>query len=269
MSDVTAQEGEQRKTKKVGAMTEKVAKKLSAAQELIEAEKIEEGLKELNDIMAFKKLTDYERAQVNYFYGYVEYLKENYQGAINFYRKVLQDEKVPEGLVSSARTTIAQLYFQLEDYPRTVSAVDDILKNQTTPRPDLYILKGTAQYQMDQFEKTIESVEEAISLAESRNADRVTQLQKNVTSAAGKYRVKYDRNNIDYISLANEVKKVLKLQLEQTRKGNEKYVQLEEEIKGLEADAKNLAIGPTKEQWWLLLRASYYSLEQMDQVKES
>ena len=33
-----------------------------------------------------------------------------------------------------------------------------------------------------------------------------------------------------------------------------KYVQLEEEIKGLEADAKNLAIGPTKEQWWLLLR---------------
>ena len=114
-------------------------------------------------------------------------------------------------------------------------------KIKQPPRPDLYILKGTAQYQMDQFEKTIESVEEAISLAESRNADRVTQLQKNVTSAAGKYRVKYDRNNIDYISLANEVKKVLKLQLEQTRKGNEKYVQLEEEIKGLEADAKNLS----------------------------
>ena len=137
MSDVTAQEGEQRKTKKVGAMTEKVAKKLSAAQELIEAEKIEEGLRELNDIMAFKKLTDYERAQVNYFYGYVEYLKENYQGAINFYRKVLQDEKVPEGLVSSARTTIAQLYFQLEDYPKTIAAVDEILKNQTTPRPEI------------------------------------------------------------------------------------------------------------------------------------
>ena len=44
VSEVAAQEGEQRKTKKVGAMTEKVAKKLSAAQELIEDEKIEEGL---------------------------------------------------------------------------------------------------------------------------------------------------------------------------------------------------------------------------------
>ena len=243
MIEVAAQEGEQRKTKKVGAMTEKVAKKLSAAQELIEDENLEEGLQELNDIMAFKKLTDYERAQVNYFYGYVEYLKENYEGAIAYYRKVLQDEKVPEGLVSSARTTIAQLYFQLEDYPKTIAAVDEILKNQTTPRPDLYVLKGTAQYQLEQYEKAIESVEQAISVAESRNADRVAQLQKNVTSAAGKYRVKYDRNNVDHISLANEVKKVLKLELEETRKGNEKYIQLEEEIKGHEADAKNLAIG--------------------------
>ena len=265
--EAMAQEEEQRKTKKVGAMTEKVAKKLSAAQELIEQEKIAEGLQELNDIMAFKKLTDYERAQVNYFFGYVEYLKENYEGAISFYRKVLQGEKVPEGLVSSARTTIAQLYFQLEDYPRTISSVDEILKNQTTPRPDLYILKGTAQYQMKQYENAIESVTGAITAAESRNADRVTQLQKNITTAAGKYRVKYDRNNFDHISLANEIKKALKLQLADTRKGNDKYVQLEEEIKGLEADAKNLAIGPTKEQWWLLLRACYYELEQMDQVK--
>ena len=85
------------------AMTGKVAKKLSAAQELIEGEKLKEGLKELNDIMAFKKLTDYERAQVNYFYGYIEYLKEDYEGAISFYLKVLKDKKVPDGLVSNAR----------------------------------------------------------------------------------------------------------------------------------------------------------------------
>ena len=45
----------------------------------------------------------------------------------------------------------------------------------------------------------------------------------------------------------------MKIQLDGTRKGNDRYVQLEEEIKGIVADAKNLAIGPTKEQWWLLL----------------
>ena len=58
--------------------------------------------------------------------------------------------------------------------------VAEILKNQTTPRPDLYILKGTAQYQMKQYENAIESVTGAITAAESRNADRVTQLQKNI-----------------------------------------------------------------------------------------
>ena len=52
LSEAIAQKA-RKKNKKVGAMTEKVAKKLSAAQELIEEEKIEEGLKELNDIMSF------------------------------------------------------------------------------------------------------------------------------------------------------------------------------------------------------------------------
>ena len=266
-NEVTAQEKEQRKTKKVGAMTEKVAKKLSVAQELIEEEKIDEGLQELNDILNFKKLTDYERAQVNYFFGYVEYLREDYTEAIKFYRKVLQGEKVPEGLISSARTTIAQLYFQMENYPKTVEAVQEILKNQTTPRPDLYILMGTAQYQMDKFNETIINVEKAISVAEERNIARVEQLQKNIIEPANKYRVKYDKKNIDHISLANEVKKVVKAELDETRKNNTKYQELKDLIKSLESDTRSLAIGPTKEQWWLLLRASYYSLEQMDDVK--
>ena len=56
-----------RKTKKTGAMTEKVAKKLQEAQAVIEAEQLEEGLEVLNEILEMRRLTDYERAQVNYF----------------------------------------------------------------------------------------------------------------------------------------------------------------------------------------------------------
>ena len=57
-----------RTTKKTGAMTEKVAKKLQVAQEAIEAEQLEEGLEILNEILVLRRLTDYERAQVNYFF---------------------------------------------------------------------------------------------------------------------------------------------------------------------------------------------------------
>ena len=130
-----------KKTKKTGAMTEKVAKKLQEAQGVIEAEQLEEGIEILNEILKMRRLTDYERAQVNYFFAYVAYLKEDYRGAINYYNKVLMEEEVPEGLLSSARYTIAQLWFQLEEWDKAIRAVDDLLANAESPRPDLYILK--------------------------------------------------------------------------------------------------------------------------------
>lgn len=268
-SSVYAQEeNAKRKTKKTGSMSEKVAKKLGVAQDLIENEKLDEGLSELQSILAFKKLSPYERGQVNYFLAYLQYLKEDYKGAIIYYQKVVDDENVPDGLVSASRFTIAQLYFQLEDWTNAIKAVDSILANDSAPRPDLYILKGSALYQQKKYREMIPIVEQAITLSEERNAFRLEQLQKNVTTAASENRIKYDKNNFDYIVLANQVKNKLKMDLASTRKSSDDYPVIEEAIRGLETDVKNLAIGPTKEQWWLLLRAAYFELEEMDKVKE-
>ena len=55
------EDNSQRKTKKTGSMTEKVAKKLGEAQELIDGDKLEEGVAVLNSILEFKKLSPYER----------------------------------------------------------------------------------------------------------------------------------------------------------------------------------------------------------------
>jgi len=268
-SSVYAQEeNAKRKTKKTGSMSEKVAKKLGVAQELIEEEKLDEGLSELQSILEFKKLSPYERGQVNYFLAYLQYLKEDYKRAIIYYQKVVDDENVPDGLVSASRFTIAQLYFQLEDWTMAVKAVDSILANDSSPRPDLYILKGSALYQQKKYREMIPIVEQAITLSEERNAFRLEQLQKNVTTAASENRIKYDKNNFSYIVLANQVKNKLKTDLASTRKSSDNYPVIEEAIRGLETDTKNLAIGPTKENWWLLLRAAYFELEEMDKVKE-
>ena len=59
-STVQAQQGEEdtprskRTTKKTGAMTEKVAKKLQVAQQAIEAEQLEEGIEILNEILVLR-----------------------------------------------------------------------------------------------------------------------------------------------------------------------------------------------------------------------
>ena len=139
------EDNSQRKTKKTGSMTEKVAKKLGEAQELIDSEQLDEGVEILNSILEFKKLSPYERGQVNYFFAYVRYLKGDSRGAITYYKRVVANPNVPDGLIQASKFTIAQLYFQLEEYANVIAAVDSLLVEQPN-RTDLYILKGTAMY---------------------------------------------------------------------------------------------------------------------------
>ncbi len=261
------EDNSQRKTKKTGSMTEKVAKKLGEAQELIDSEQLDEGVAVLNSILEFKKLSPYERGQVNYFFAYVRYLKGDSRGAITFYKRVVADPNVPDGLVQASKFTIAQLYFQLEEYANVIAAVDSLLVEQPN-RTDLYILKGTAMYQQKKYREMIPIIQKGIAIAEEANAFRVESLEKAVRENASKYRVKYDRDTTDYITLASLIKIKLQEDLADTRKSSDKYAEIEEAIKSIEADAANLAKGPTRENWWLLLRAAYFELEEMDKVKE-
>lgn len=258
----------QRKTKKTGSMSEKVAKKLGEAQELIDTEKLDEGVAVLNSILEMRKLSPYERGQVNYFFAYVRYLREDYKGAISYYKRVIADPNVPDGLIQASKFTIAQLYFQLEEYANVITAVDSLLVEQPK-RTDLYVLKGTALYQQKKYEEMIPIIKKAISISEEANAFRVENLEKAIRETASKYRVRYDKDTTDFIGLASQTKLKLKEDLTNTRKSSDQYAEMEEAIKGLEADAANLAKGPTRENWWLLLRAAYFELEQMDKVKET
>jgi len=272
ISVANAQEQQSRKTKRVGSMSEKVAKKLGEAQELIEAEQIQEGIEILNEILSSKRLSDYERAQVYYFLAYTAYLQEDYKKAINFYKRVLNEEAVPEGLLSAARFTIAQLWFQLEDWDKAISAVDDLLATEESPRPDLYILKGSALYQLKKYEELIPVIQSAIDLAESRNAFRIEQLQKNIKSTADENGIRYlrreeeDKNEIDYFRFATQVEAELKEDLSKTRKAEQK-TEIQLAIDNVKKSASNLAIGPTKENWWLLLRAAYFELDNIPKVR--
>ena len=261
------EDNSQRKTKKTGSMTEKVAKKLGEAQELIDSEQLDEGVAVLNSILEFKKLSPYERGQVNYFFAYVRYLKGDSRGAITFYKKVVADPNVPDGLIQASKFTIAQLYFQLEEYANVIAAVDSLLVEQPN-RTDLYVLNGTAMYQQKKYKEMIPIIQKAIAIAEEANAFRVESLEKAVRETASKYRVRYDRDTTDYITLASLIKLQLQEDLADTRKSSDKYAEIEEAIKSIEADAANLAKGPTRENWWLLLRAAYFELEEMDKVKE-
>ncbi len=167
---------EKRKTKRTGSMSEKVYKRLAQAQEF--ADPPEEtpdvqpdylrALSELDAIKAMPKLSPYERAQMNNFYGFIYYSMERYNDAIRAYQQVLQEPEIPEGLRTSTIYTVAQLKFILEDYQGAIDMMNQWVAESENPGPEPFIFMATGYYQLERYRDIIQPVERAMSIARER-----------------------------------------------------------------------------------------------------
>ncbi len=154
-----------RKTKQTVAMSQQVYESLLEIQELVETEDMAGAQREISKLQGRKKkLSPYEAAQIWNLSGYAYYLSENYEEAIRSYAKVLQQPDLPEALQQSTLKTTAQLYFTIENYKMALETVERLMATIAEPAADVYMLKGQALFQMNNFEDAIPPIKTAINL---------------------------------------------------------------------------------------------------------
>ncbi|MGD9249219.1 MAG: hypothetical protein PVI60_14740, partial [Desulfobacteraceae bacterium] len=114
-----------------GAIDAKTFEVLSKAQKLAEQSRFAEALKKLDSIKDSKKILNngYAKSQMWNFYAYIYASQEKYREAVSAYQKILAEPEAPDGLKLQSKYTIAQLYFQLEDYDSVISLMKEWLKN--------------------------------------------------------------------------------------------------------------------------------------------
>ncbi|MFQ5659961.1 MAG: CDC27 family protein [Gammaproteobacteria bacterium] len=156
------------KTKKAPAMTEKVYKKLTEAQELIEANKYNEGLAILRELEHKKKLSPYEKAQIYNYFAYTYFTMEKYKEAIRSYEKVLQQPDLPEALQANSLYTLAQLFFIQENYKRAVETIKKWFAITPKPTENAYMLLGQGYYQLEKYKESLVPLKTAYKLVKSR-----------------------------------------------------------------------------------------------------
>ncbi|MGI9309280.1 MAG: hypothetical protein ACR2P6_08455, partial [Gammaproteobacteria bacterium] len=166
-----AQEGEQaeEKTKRTGSMSERVYKRLAEAQQMADEENFNGAVAKLNEVKAMAKLSDYEKAQLYTFFGFIYYNQERYKDSISAYKTVLEQPDLPEGLRVSTTYTLAQLYFTVEDYDNAIRQITDWMKVANNPGPDPYVLLASAYYSKEQYQQMIEPLESALRIAKERD----------------------------------------------------------------------------------------------------
>lgn len=167
-SAYAADDGSERKTKKAPAMTEKVYKKLTEAQELIENNKYNEGLKVLNDLVNDSHLSDYERAQTYNYFAYTYFTMERYADAIKAYENVLRQPDLPEALEQNSVYTLAQLYFIQENYTKAIEIINKWFKLVDKPTENAYMLLGQAYYQLEKYKESLVPLKEAYKMVKAR-----------------------------------------------------------------------------------------------------
>src|SRR5690606_33135183 len=85
----------EQETRKTPAMSESVYRKLTEAQEFIEAKKYNEGLAILRELEQEEGLNSYEKAQTYNYLAYTYFTLERYRDAIRAYEQVLAQPDLP------------------------------------------------------------------------------------------------------------------------------------------------------------------------------
>ena len=158
-------------TRRIPAMSEPVYKKLTAAQEALEAKNFQQALAVLNEMLASgSKMNGNELGQIYNIQGFVYFTMEKYPEAISAYKQVLaQGEDIPEGLEVQTLYTLAQLSFVAEQYQDALKYMEMWLGKADNPGPDPHIFMGQVYYQMQNYKAAVKQIELGMDIARQRN----------------------------------------------------------------------------------------------------
>ena len=174
VSTATAQNApkKERETRKTPALRNNIYEKLAEAQTFAEAKQYAEAEAVLNDMLDAtskkSKLNRYELANVYNTYAYLRYAVEDYDGALDYYQKVIdQRPEIPLALEINTLYTVAQLYFLQEHWQQGIDTLNTWMSVTDTPSTNAYVLLANGYFQLKDYDKSLSNIQIAIDREEA------------------------------------------------------------------------------------------------------
>ena len=111
-----------------------------------------ERARTLLEKLNLRRLSSHERAQIFRLLAYVAYGSGDYEGAIEYFEKVLGEEILRVTDDDKIRFSIGQLHAALEHWEELIAALQRWLLYVRQPNPLGYYLIAIAHYQLEQYE---------------------------------------------------------------------------------------------------------------------
>lgn len=155
------------KTKASGAIDAETFDILTEAQAQTEAGNYDQALQSLEKLKNNDKMNSYAKSQMWNFYAYIYASQDQYREAINAYKNILAEPDAPDGLKLTAKYTMAQLYFQLEDYPSVISFMEAWLQEIAKPTATAHIMLAQAYFQRKRYDPALDNLLKAMTIEQA------------------------------------------------------------------------------------------------------
>jgi len=155
-------------TKVTGAIDAKTFEILTRAQELTQNDQYDEAVRTLDTIKNSDKLNSYAKSQMWNFYAFIYASQDKYKEAIGAYKKILAEPDAPDGLKLTAKYTMAQLYFQIEDYQAVISFMEEWIRDIPKPTATAHIMLCQAYYQNKSYEPALKNLIKAMEIEQAK-----------------------------------------------------------------------------------------------------
>jgi len=143
---------------------ELTGKRITAALELLEQDRYAEARAKLDE-MNYELLNARERALAYRLVALTAFGQEQFDTAIEYFGKAVEQQALTIDDEASARFSIAQLRAAVSDWPGVLSALDEWRAYVEEPSALAYYLEALAHYEMDEFERAVEPARRAVELS--------------------------------------------------------------------------------------------------------
>jgi len=161
---------EKPQTKITQTLSPATYKQMELAQKAFEAKDYKGAEADLDVLRAKEgKLNDYEKATLWNLYAAVYRSEDDNKRAIQAYAQVLKQNNLPEGLRDNALFALAQTFFLMEDYKKSIAVMNKWFSVVQDVQPDAYVLLAQAYYQLQDYQSAKAPLLKALSIAHRRN----------------------------------------------------------------------------------------------------
>ncbi|MBL1319511.1 MAG: tetratricopeptide repeat protein [Methylophaga sp.] len=143
-------------------LTEKTYKVLSAAQELMAADKNNAAETKLKTLLGQVKSGSYEMAVVQQTLGYLYSSQEKYKQASILFQKALDSNALPEKVSHDLNYNLGQLLLADGQYKKGIVLLEKWMSAEKSPPTNAHVLMASAYYRVKQYKGTVRHITTAI-----------------------------------------------------------------------------------------------------------